>query len=61
VTGDVTWIDHHYGETKWAKSPMEKSTVSEIEKSAHIKFLGQTHANLFYDIIGIIHYEFVPQ
>lgn len=40
---------------------MEKSTVSEIEKSAHIKFLGQTHANLFYDIIGIIHYEFVPQ
>ena len=59
ITGDETWVYHYDPETK-RQIALKNCKFPTAKKIPSVQMKSQSHVAGFFDIRGIVHYEFVP-
>ena len=60
ITGDETWVYQYDPETKWQSAQWKTANSPRPKKFCQSKLRVKTKLLTFFDIRGIVHYEFVP-
>jgi len=60
ITGDETWVYQYNPETKWQSAQWKTGNSPRPKKFHQSKSRVKTMLLTFFDIRGIVHYEFVP-
>jgi len=60
ITGDETWVYQYDPEMKWQSAQWKTANSSRLKKLHWSKSRVKTMLLTFFDVRGIIHYEFVP-
>jgi len=60
ITGDETWVYQYDPETKQQSAQWKTANSPQPKKFRRSKSRVKTMLLTFFDIIGIVHYEFVP-
>ena len=61
ITGNETWGYGHDPETKWQSSQWKSADSPRPKKACQVLSKFKVMLNVFFDIEGIVHYEYVPQ